>query len=151
MALGDGRDPSEFLDLLADGEESEECPSYAELTERYTAADEFMDLVSGASSERRTAARIQRVMPAGMALPHSTPIVIIDLSLTGLRIGCVEKLEVHSAIQLDLPLKPEPLSLAGRVCWCKEHVSGNYEVGLRLAPLAGEQMAAYRAFLESQP
>jgi hypothetical protein len=40
------------------------------------------------------------------------------------------------------------MPVLGRVCWCKEHVSGNYEVGLRLGPLSTEQMAAYRAFLE---
>ncbi len=144
MALGDGRNPADYL-ISETGEDA----SFSDPDANHTLVEEvnLMEWV-GESSERRRAARIQRVMPAGLIAPVATRVVVIDLSVTGLRIGCVDPLETHSSVQLELPAQP-PLRLAARVAWCRLHASGNYEVGLQLAPLGGDQMAAYKAFLAS--
>lgn len=134
-----------YLDQLGVG--ASEVVEVEALTS-YTPADEFLELLEASPSDRRAAARVQRILAAGMLDPTATPIVIIDVSLTGLRLGCVDPLERGTLLQLEIPLQPLPLRVAGQVCWCRQHVSGNYEVGLRLAPLTGEALETYRAFVE---
>lgn len=113
----------------------------------YSPTDEFLEMLQKEPAERRRAARIQRVMAAGLVAPAPAPIVLIDVSLTGLRIGSSDPLEVEARVQIELPVQP-PLLLGAEVRWCQRHISGNYEIGLHLLPMGAAENAVYREFVE---
>lgn len=144
MALGDGRNPFDYL--IDEQEESQHAS--IEPDPSYKPADECLELLTSEPTERRRGGRIQRVMAAGLVAPAAAGIVIIDLSLTGLRIGAAEPMDPQTSVVVQLPIDP-PLALTGKIRWCRGHASGNYELGVQFDPLSMAQHTAYLAFLES--
>ncbi|MCE7870031.1 PilZ domain-containing protein [bacterium CPR1] len=106
----------------------------------YTNTDEMLERLAAAPSERRSEQRVERLMPADLVEPERTRVVIIDMSPGGIRLGCVEPLAPATRVAIFVG----GMRLEGQVRRCARHLSGNYEVGIQLEALAGDEAERYR-------
>ncbi len=106
----------------------------------YTNTDELLDRLATTPSERRREERVDRLLPADLVEPERTRVVIIDMSPGGIRLGCVEPLARDTPVAIFVG----GMRLEGHVRRCVRHLSGNYEVGIRLVPLKGHEAERYR-------
>lgn len=106
----------------------------------YTNTDEMLERLAATPSERRSEQRVDRLLPADLVEPERTRVVVIDMSPRGVRLGCVEPLARGTPVAIFVG----GMRLQGQVRRCVRHLSGNFEVGIQLEPLGGEEAERYR-------
>ncbi|MEW6277634.1 MAG: PilZ domain-containing protein [Candidatus Eremiobacterota bacterium] len=104
---------------------------------------------AASSSDRRRAPRKERVCMVSLVEPPQGPAVAIDLSVTGMRLGCTAAIQPGERVQVRV--ESPPLLLCGEARWSRPHPSGNFEVGVALTPLPPQQLGMYKRMIEGLP